>query len=116
MMLTKIPSILGLAPSTTALIKYGLISAGIVGAILFTYHKGQQSAEAKFLREQLRVENALKEHRRVFDERMAKLQIKEQELKEKEILLDERAKQDPTSTNECIGPDGVRRLNENNGD
>lgn len=113
-MLTKILSFVGLVPSTTALtlIKYGLIATGVAGAILFTYNKGQQSAEAKFLKEKLRIEEALKDHRAEFDKKMAKLEVKEQRLKEKEILLDERARQDPNSDNNCIGADGLRRLNE----
>jgi len=72
---------------------------------------GEAKIEKKYLINQIELTEQLAEHKRKFNESLDANAILEQALIEALKEDDEKAINDPESTNLCIGLDGVRRLN-----
>lgn len=76
------------------------------------YNSGKEKMEAKYLKNQIQLEEQVKEFTRKFEDELAQKEILQKALIEELDKQDEEAIADPESTNNCISPDGLRRLNQ----
>lgn len=73
--------------------------------------KGEANVENKYLRNQLELEQKIKDFNQKFNQTLTEKLVLEEALKEALKEDDENAINDAGSTNQCIGLDGLRRLN-----
>lgn len=90
------------------------IAAGLLswGLIWFAgYNSGVDKMEAKYRANQQILEQRISEYRNKFETELEQKEILQKALIEELNKQDEEAINDPESTNRCISPNGLQRLN-----
>jgi type III secretory pathway component EscU len=115
-MLVTILSFLGIQSLRTILIKAAIYGGiGLVSWIL-VWFAGYNSAKNHYLDKmrlnEVRLEREIKDFKNKFETELEQKEILQEALAKKLAEDDEDAVSDPESTNRCISPDGLRRLNQ----
>lgn len=93
----------------SAYVLAGLISWALIW--FAGYNSGVNKMEAKYRANQYRLEQSVNQYRNKFETELLQKEILEKALTEELNKQDEEAINDPESTNRCISPDGLQRLN-----
>lgn len=88
----------------------GLISWGLIW--FAGYNSGKEVMETRYRENQARLERAVADYKNRLEDSLVLVEKEQNKLDELLEKLDNEADADPNSTNLCIGPDGVRRLNQ----
>lgn len=115
-MLVTILSFLGIQSLRTLLIKVAIYGGiGLLSWIL-VWFAGYNSAKEHYLNQmrlnEARLERQIDDFKTKFELELEQKQILQEALAEELKKQDEEAIADPESTNNCISPDGLRRLNQ----
>lgn len=115
-MLVTILSFMGIQSLRTLLIKVAVYgSIGLLSWIL-VWLAGYNSAKEHYLNQmrlnEARLEREIDDFKSKFELELEQKQILQEALAEELKKQDEEAIADPESTNNCISPDGLRRLNQ----
>lgn len=115
-MLVTILSFLGLQSLRSLLVKLAIYgSIGLLSWILIWF-AGYNSAKNHYLDKmrlnEARLERQVDDFKNKFEQELLQKEVLQEALEEELRKQDEEAVADPESTNRCISPDGVRRLNQ----
>jgi|DEB0MinimDraft_3_1074331.scaffolds.fasta_scaffold01644_4 hypothetical protein len=115
-MLVTILSFLGIQSLRTVLIKVAIYGGIGLASWILVWLAGYNSAKEHYLDQarlnQARLERQIDDFRNKFETELEQKEILQEALAQELAKDDEKAVEDPGSTTECIGTDGVRRLNQ----
>jgi len=114
-MLVTILSFLGVQSLQKLLIKAAIYGGIGLASWVLVWFAGYNSAKEHYLDQarlnQARLERQIDNFKNKFETELVQKEILQEALAQELAKDDEEAVSDPSSTTECIGPDGVRRLN-----
>lgn len=114
-MLSKILSFLAPFLTRTVLKVSAYALAGLIswGMIWYAgYKSGADKMEAKYIDNQIKLEKQIDSFRSKFEDELEQKKVLQDALIEELKKQDEEAIADPESTNNCISPRGLQRLNQ----